>query len=171
MGVLSRNGKWYLDYYVDGLRIRECVGKSKTEAQKALAVRKAEIVQGKYNFKKEKRSPLFEDFAKEYMDYSRANKKSFTRDITSLNKLKPFFKGEKLCDISPFLVEKYKARRKNEVKPATVNRELTCLKHMFSLACKWQKTDFNPVKEVRMFKEDNRKDRILSHDEANRLIA
>src|SRR3990172_10004377 len=115
MGVLSRNGKWYLDYYVDGLRIRECVGKSKTEAQKALAVRKAEIVQGKYNFKKEKRSPLFEDFAKEYMDYSMANKKSFTRDITSLNKLKPFFKGEKLCDISPFLVEKYKARRKNEI--------------------------------------------------------
>jgi integrase len=171
MSVLLRNGKWYIDYYADGLRIRECVGKSKTEAINALAVRKAEIVQGRYNFESKKRSPLFEEFADEYLKYSEANKKSFKRDISSLGNIKPCFKGKRLSDICALDVERYKSNRKNQVKPGTVNRELSCLKHLYTKAIEWGKAENNPCKGVKMFREDNKKERILSDVEAEKIIA
>ena len=57
------------------------------------------------------------------------------------------------------------------VKPATINRELACLKHMFSLAIKWKMADENPVKEVQLFQEQQIEMRILSREEIDRLVA
>jgi integrase len=56
------------------------------------------------------------------------------------------------------------------VKPASVNRELACLKFMFSLAKKWKLVDENPVKEVKLFQEQKIEMHILDKDETDRLI-
>lgn len=47
---LLKNGKvlWYIDYYVDGHRVRERVGESKTQAKAVLTKRKGEIVFGTF---------------------------------------------------------------------------------------------------------------------------
>lgn len=42
------NASWYIDFYYNGKRIREVAGHTKRQAEDALAMRKAEILQGKY---------------------------------------------------------------------------------------------------------------------------
>jgi integrase len=76
-----------------------------------------------------------------------------------------------LSEIGPFLVEKYKLSRKVEkAEPATINRELGCLRHMFNMAIKWKKAQGNPVREVKFLKEPEAKDRILSEEEEAKLL-
>ncbi|MBI5376324.1 MAG: site-specific integrase [Candidatus Schekmanbacteria bacterium] len=171
MSVYCRKGKWYIDFYVNGCRVRECVGSSKGEASRALAVRKSEAIQGKFSFHKAKRSSLFAEFAEEYLAYCRANKKCPSRDATSLKVLIPFFQGKRLCDISAFDVEKFKLFRKKQVTGASTNRDLTCLKSLFNKAVKWHKAEGNPVVEIKFFREDNIIEKILTPDELERLLA
>ena len=47
------------------------------------------------------------------------------------------------------------------LKPATMNRQLALLKHMFSLAIREGWLDRNPVSLVKFQRENNAKDRIL----------
>jgi len=56
------------------------------------------------------------------------------------------------------------------VKPATVNRRLACLKTMFNKAIEWGKLEFNPMKRVKLLKENNQRIRYLEKDEIKRLI-
>ena len=68
-------------------------------------------------------------------------------------------------DIGPELIERYKAKRKTEVSPATVNREIAFLKTMFNKAVEWGRLESSPLKNVKKFREPNSKDRILTPDE------
>jgi integrase len=97
--------------------------------------------------------------------------------------LKQFFSGKCLHEITPMLVEKFKAERAKQlksargertkqIKPATVNRSLTCLKSIFNRAISWGKfSGENPVAKVKFFKENNARLRYLEKDEIERLIA
>ena len=69
------------------------------------------------------------------------------------------------------MVEKYKQKRKEDgVSVRTIIIELACLRHMFNIAIKWGKAQKNPLKEVKLFKEPEGKDRILSPEEKVRLF-
>jgi len=168
MGVYKIGKKWYVDFYYDGKRIRKAVG-SKKDAENALIAIKADILRGEYKFKKESKI-RFDDFAKEYLEYAKINKKSWRRDKTSLDNLMHHFRGMYLLRITPRHIEDYKKERINQVKPATVNRELALLKFMFSLAKKWKLVDENPVKEVKFFQEQRIEMHILNRKETNRLL-
>ncbi len=170
MAIYKRNKIWYIDYFYEGRRIREAVGSSKKLAQKALMIRKTQITQGKFDIQDTKPSITFGELAKTYIEYAKVNKKSWKRDVVSLNKLLPFFENRQLKHITPFLVEQYKQQRREEVSPATVNRELALVKHMFTLAIKWKRASNNPVKEVKFFRERNQRLRFLSEEEIHRLI-
>ena len=77
------------------------------------------------------------------------------RDVTSINNLKPFFAGKYLHEITPLDMEKYKRRRQSQVSNATVNREIACLKHIFTKAIEWGMVQKNPGKKVRLLRERN----------------
>jgi integrase len=163
-------GPWYMDYIDDeGIRHREVGGYTKRDAQRALAKTKEDLRLGKYV--KRHGQKKFEELAKEYMDYSKANKRSWERDVYSLHHLVPFFKDKSLSEIKPHSIEKYKAERKKAVSESTINRELACLKHMFSMAMKWEWTADNPVKKVKLFKEHLLPMRILSFEEEKKLLS
>lgn len=85
MGVYKVGNKYYIDFYADGRRVRKPVG-SKRDAENALAAVKADILRGEYRFKKD-RKIRFEDFAKEYLEYLKVNKKSWYRNEASLKSL------------------------------------------------------------------------------------
>jgi integrase len=156
---------------VNGKQICESTGSPyKSDAERALKKRQGEIVDGKYEIRKAVTSPRFEDFAVEYLEYSKANKRSWRRDRTSIRNLLDQFKGLKLHNITPWLIEKYKRSRKETVTKATVNRELACLKHMFTMAIQWGKAADNPVKMVKLFKEPAGRLRYLTEEECDRLI-
>jgi integrase len=147
---------------------------SKTVAKEILAKKKAEAVEGRYELPSKKPSPLFEVMAEEYLQYYQANRRprSVERHQMALKALKPFFGGYRLADISPFLIEKYKRSRKEQGRSeVTINRELALLKNLFTMAIKWGKASENPVKQVRLFREDNGRTRFLTEEEEARLLA
>jgi integrase len=183
MGVFKRTVRandnkkkeyWYIDYVVEGKRKWESVGAvgeiSKDNAKKLLALRKTEILQGKFNAPKPKVIPIFSEFAKDYLEFAKGSKKSWDRDIYSLKTLEPFFGAYKLKDISPILIEKYKLERKQAVSPRTINIELALLRRMFNLAASWDKCKSNPMHKVKLYKESPAKERILSLEEEKTLL-
>ncbi len=55
-------------------------------------------------------------------------------------------------------------------KPATVNRELACFKTIFNKAIVNGRAERNPAVGLKLLKENNERDRILSADEYERLM-
>jgi integrase len=172
MGVYQIGKSWYLDFYYAGKRYKESIGAvNRTVAKEKLIVRKREVIQGTY--KPKKLEIPFEKFRQQYLEYSESNKmpSSAQRDENSLKHLQRVFDGKRLSDISPFLIEKYKTMRKGEgAAPATINHELACLRHLFTMAVKWGKASTNPGREVKLLKEPEGKDRILTAEEEKRLL-
>ena len=166
------DGKWYVDFTFNKKRIRKFGGYTKEQARNTLAKMRIEKLDERLGYKNPKQSDIaFDQFAKEFIEiYSKQNKRSWQRDEASLKNLKPFLKGKKLQDIGPELIERYKAKRKTEVSPATINRELAFLKTMFNKAVEWGRLESSPLKNVKKFKKPNSKDRILNVGEMKRLI-
>ena len=172
MGVYKVGNKWYLDYYVDGKRIREPASKNEKRAEKMLAAVIADIERGEYRFKT-KHKISFEDFAEEYLGYLKVNKKSWSRNEASLKSLGPHFKEMLLSKITPGHIEKFKRKRlyEDKVQPSTINRDLGCLRHLFNIAKKLKCYDGeNPVKDVDFFQERQLVMKILDREEIIRLI-
>ncbi len=112
----------------------------------------------------------FEKMTNLYLEnYSKPNKKSSRRDVTSINNLKPFFAGKYLHEITPLDMEKYKRGRQGEVSNATVNREVACLKHIFTKAIEWGMVQKNPGKKVKLLRERNTRLRYLDEKEIRKL--
>jgi integrase len=176
MGVYKRGGFYWLDYYHAGRRIRESTTvTTKRRAEQLLAKRRAEVFEGRFNIETVKPGPVFEEFTDIYLEnYSKPNKapQSYRRDQTSIKNLRGFFAGKRLSAITPMLIEHYKRKRlKAGKKPATINRELAALKHIFSIAIDWKKVNLNPVKSVKMLREDNVVTNLLSVEGEERLLA
>jgi len=169
--VRKRKDNWYIDYRAYGKRYRECIGANKKLAQEVLHKRLVEIAEGKFLDKRSRLNIKFTDFANDYIElYSRHNKKDWKKDLTRLKSLKAFLGEKYLHMITPLQIEEYKAKRIKEVSPATVNRELACIKHMFTMAIQWSKADKNPVKKVKLFRENNQRLRYLEREEAEKLV-
>jgi len=171
---IKRNdaGKWVIDFTCKGKRITRVIGESKREAEASLAALKADILREKYGLGRARQEVLFETHAKEYLElYAKQNKRSWDRDEISIDHLKEFFHGRNLSDITPELIEKYRlARRAEGISPATINRELACLKTIFAKAVEWGKTDTDPARKIKKFREEARKERILTAEESRRLF-
>lgn len=172
MGVYKKGKNWYIDYYLKGRRKRRKIGPSKKLAQQVLQDVHVKIAKGEYLGVYDEKKILFEDFSQQYIAFSKTNKAWSTqrRDRFSVAQLISVFKGKYLFEITPRMIEKYKATRLGKVAPATVNRELACLKHMYTKANEWGYLKINPVKSVKLLKEPPGRLRYLNSDEAKTLL-
>lgn len=172
MSVYKKGNNWYIDYYVNGQRKRKKIGPSKKLALQVLEDVHVKIAKEEYLGVYEEKKALFEDFTKHYLDYSKANKalSTYQRDQISVDHLVSFFKGKHLFEVAPEMIEKYKATRLEKVKPSPINRELACLKHMYTKAIAWGYVKINPAKSVKLFKEPPGRLRYLKPDEVENLL-
>ena len=98
------------------------------------------------------------------------------KDQTVYSRLLPRF-GDKLINtVTPGMIEDYREQRRREsgyqgttIKVATINRDLALLKHLFSFALREGWLERNPVKLVKLEKENNARDRVLSPEEFDKL--
>jgi integrase len=178
--VFKRGKKYWIAYYSNGKLVREAVSLDRDTAEKVLKTRQSDIIRRRFHLPTTQKM-RFEEMAKQYLEWSKINKRSWLRDADSLKNLVPFFKVHSLSEITPLMVDQYKEMRKKTVKVskvskiekrpanATVNRELALLKHLFSMAIKWEYVDSNPVKGIKFLKE-NMKERILTTEEISTLL-
>jgi integrase len=171
VGVFKKHGNWHIDYYCGSERFREKVGPAKGEAKRALAVRQAQIAQGTFNLVRTSRIPTFREFAEEYEKVVSQRKRGHAVERYYIRMFVDVFGKRKISEITAEEVEKFQTERSHQVKPATVNRELTLLKHMFAKAVEWTKLSANPLRGVRSLEVPTPLDRILELDEEIRLLA
>jgi len=175
MGKYLKGKDWYIDYYVHGKRKREKIGPSKVLAENVLSKRKVEIAENKYLDIKKQNKIKFENFTEEYLElHSKINNRSWQKsDLHNITILKRHFSGKYLYEITPIMIERFKTERIkiDEVSPATVNRSLACLKSIFNKAIHWGRVEDNPVKKVKLLKENNKRLRYLEKEEIVKLLS
>jgi len=191
-GVFKKQGAYWIDYYVNGHRRRERIGPDKRLAETVHRKRKVELAEGKYLDKRRPITTTFDELADGYWRWIcpdeqagiPARKRSWkSSDRYALSQLRAYFGGKPLTAITPALVEQYRAwrratisRRHRPVTPATVNRELACLKRMFNVArrglivLKGGVPAENPLAVVSLEREHNERDRVLAPEEFSRLL-
>ncbi len=165
-----RSEKWCIDYYFQGRKIVETVGKSKRVAENMLAIRKAEIQQKKFKIKPKVKDYLFKDFAQEYFNSFSQNKRCVEREKVIIRHMNDFMGKKRLSTITLTTIEAYKAERAKQVSQSTVNRELDVAKHLFGVAVEEGKIESNPVKKIKKFIVDDKREKILSIVEIKKLI-
>lgn len=166
----KKGDRWYVDFYNGGQRIRQVLG-SKKDAEDTEALLKADSLRGELRSIK-KSDMSFKELTKKYLEYGETNgKRSLERDKYSIKALMNHFQHKKITQINLLLIEDYKKKRQREEKKSgTINRELSCLRHMFNLAKKWKIIRENPITEIKLLKEEKYKMRILDKIEADLLI-
>ncbi len=164
MAIYKRGQIWYIDYYQNGRRIRDPAGPKKYMAVDLLAERKVS------RYKKPIKDILFSDFAKEYAEHSKANKKSWEKELYSINGLLSAFGHNKLSQVTTREIEQYKLKRLERVSKSTVNRNMSCLKHMYQIAIQWGYINSNPAKSIKQYREIANQVRVLSPEEEIKLL-
>lgn len=120
--------------------------------------------------------PTFADFiADQYVPYVKSYKRSWHTDVSLLkNHLLPRFGKRYMDEITRQDIVKMHADRKALGAAAgTANRLLIMMRYIFNLAVKWEVPGVkaNPTKGVPLMEENNKMERFLTIEEAQRLYA
>lgn len=185
MGVFKRTrinikGKkshyWYIRYSANGVIKWESAGKipevTKDMAHALLAVRKKQVRLGQLDMHRTN-IPTLKAFSSEFISHQRDIKqnRSWKKDEAHIKRFTKIFGNKKLTEISVVDIDNYKRKRVQEVKEATVNRELSALRKLFNLAKKRKLYHGeNTVSESGLFKSESQRMRVLANDEEHRLI-
>jgi integrase len=175
------NKRYYYRFMIRGKEYNRAVPEATSlkDAEKAEAIIKADLLQGKYNLVDGKEDMLFEKLVEKYKEYAKNNKKTWESELCKVNKLAEYFKGMRLNDITPAVIEGFKTERKTciskrgtEVSGATVNRDLAILSKMFSIAVLNGWVYVNPALNCRVpkFQENTEIIRYLNDTQEKRLI-
>ncbi|MFH1618621.1 MAG: tyrosine-type recombinase/integrase [bacterium] len=165
-------GIWYLDYCVEGRRVRRKIGRSKRLAELALADTQVKLERKELGFGV--RDKTLAVFIREYLEYSKSNKSpsSYLRDIQILRHLSENIRVDKLASITAPKLESYKTHRQEQgAKPSTINREFNTIKAMLNKAVAWGSLSGNPARTVKKFRETKRQVRFLSPEEIKSLVS
>src|SRR5713226_4989927 len=101
MAIYLRGKSWYYDFIHKGQRCTGSFGPiSRTVAKEELARKKAEVVEGRLNPAKARKSPRFDVFAEQYLTWAKINRRPETyRRLASLvPRFVIFFGLKKLSD-------------------------------------------------------------------------
>lgn len=174
--IYRKKGTWFLDYYVNGKRLRKSL---KTSSKKIaeLALHDLEIKLAKNDLGLIVNEITLEDFIKKYLAYKSARiaPRTYQRIQIGIEKhIIPFLKQNsisKLNHITPMLIEEYISVRAREAKQATVNSELLVLKNIIKMAIRWNYLQKDPGKEIKLLKvTDQKPPRFLTLEECEKLL-
>jgi integrase len=176
MSVKERGKVWWYAFMIDGERYRKAIpeAKNKTEAKNAEAAARTAVLNGTYELPAD--SQTFREFANEvYLPWAKESKRS--DETYKVAALVEHFGNKPLSKITATMIEKYMNLRKKGItrynrlrSAASVNRELTVLSRIFSLAIREKVVRTNPAAGIKKFHEDNKRIRYLLSEEETRLL-
>src|SRR5215831_7715206 len=168
---------WWYKFELDGVAYRASTGtKNRRDAEGIASKARLDAIEGKYDIRRQKATPLFKDAMARFLDHVRQehseHPNTARRYETASKALNATFGAKKLHTVTADEVEKYKtARLGQERKPATVNADLGCMKAMFNYFVNLDVIVRNPVKRVKFLPENNGKMRVVSFEEERLYLA
>lgn len=191
MHLYKRGDFWWFQFIHDGKRYRQSSdSENKVEAGKRATKFRADIIDGKFGIVKRKLIPTFADAMDAFLKWSkeehRAKPNTTKRYKNSAVALRRFFGAQALDTITSGDVERFKVKRAAEnattrdgkkrkatskrIRPATVNRELACMRAMYNHAIKDCPDLRNPVSAVKFLPEMNQQERVLTFAEQEQYL-
>jgi integrase len=190
----NSDGVFRVNVMVDGQRIhrvigRESDGTTRTQAEEFIDKARQDAKAGRLNLPKGRKLALtFIDAANQYLAklVQEDGKDLPMKGYRLKMHLTPFFGDTQLAKITTFDVERYKKHRASEAvvhhngpggkpsqggptKPATINRELATLSHLFSKAVEWGWVGHRPA-TIKRLKEHSGRITYLTVEQIGRLL-
>jgi integrase len=173
---------YWIDYRVNGKRKRQKVGPSKQAAENRLRQVETQITEERYIERDKNASQTLDSVVRWYLDLSEVKElSSFCRIKESLRNIKRLMGKETIVKhITLETIQNYrKARGREEsrkypdklITVATMNREVATLKRAFNCAVTYEKISSNPIKDTPILKENNIRERVLTDEEFESLLA
>lgn len=176
-GIYKReDSRFYWLAYRDlgGKIIRKSSGTTnQREARALLDECRHAVLKGKQPIIKKIKNHTFFELTEKYMEWAQ-KQKSFKTKISKINQLIQYFGDMPLRSFDTMVVEQFQTERLRRNKPATVNRLLATLKHMFTKAVDWEMVEEDVLKKIRRVKlepENNRRLEFLSIEQSQELIS
>lgn len=175
MSILIRNEKYYCRFQLNGERHHYlCAG--------ATSVKEAKIIENQFLFRlqqqqngiipKTKKNVTMRTLYNLFENYSKINKKSYSRDVYFIRVLKRHFSENLSAELKLSDFEAFKTKLLEDGKSiATVNKYLNILSKMYNLAIAEGLLEKNPLNDVKKFNEKNYKIRYLTTAEETRLFS
>ena len=160
--IFKRGSVYWIAYYPRGKEYRESTeSESESQARKLLKKRLGEMNAGRFIPNEDRLS--FEDMVEDLEnDYKINGKRSLSTALFRVSHVRQFFGLDRAADITPDRVRAYQAHRLAEgAANGTVNREVTILSRMLSLAYNGGQLSRKP--RFQMLEENNIREGVLDH--------
>ncbi len=172
MGSMYRRGEiWWIKYYRNGKPYRESSHSDKEkEAKRLLKKREGEIVEGRFQGLQIERI-RFDEIAADFItDYKMNAKKSLERAEGSKVHLEKKFAGWRVAEITTARIKEYIVERQESgAANGTINRELSALTRMFTIAANSTPPKMLRVPHVPKLAENNVRTGYFEYDEYVKL--
>src|SRR5438132_12750434 len=173
-GTIYRRGhSWCVGFTVNGRRVRETVGpNNKKIAERVLSLRMTQVLENRYFPPNRQLGRMpFKDFAQMYLEREGPLLKSIRTERNRVLAWAREFGSRPLGQITRAEIEAWRRERMSKCRPSTINRFMSRLKRLFSLAVEWELLEESPMKGMKFLRENNARTRYLSLEECQRLIA
>jgi integrase len=182
MAIRKRGKGWQIDYFDPNKKRIRVTFKTKKEATAELGKRQSLMVEKRYlDVKKDYTTTLGQLIEKYKENFKHQKYFKTTKKYHMENFLKYFGEKTILVNINYEMIETYKnhlrekpTRYENKKlrKASTINREMVCLRQLFSKASEWSLIERNPFDRGKplLSKEDNKRFRYLKEEEIKRLL-
>jgi len=178
--IRKRGNSYQIDYFdPEGKRVRKSFKKRK-DAEAELGKRVSLVAEGRYLDVKKDYKTTVQELLDAYKENYQHQASYGSSKAYFLDRFKEHFGADtRLANIRYVDLETYRNHLRRQpikggalITVATVNREFSCLHHVFAKAVEWEMIERNPFdrgKALR-FKENNRRMRYLTQEEIDKLL-
>jgi site-specific recombinase XerD len=166
---------YYYDFHFEKRRYQVSTHlRNKTVAHRVECIKKAELAQRRAGILSKKQIPLFLDFAERFLHTIKVERRANTHRayLSCVRNLEPVFGRKYIDEITPEMIRAFKeARLEQQRSPATMNRDLSCLRQILAIAVKDELISKSPFFGGRVeFLHERGRERTLSFEEERKYL-
>lgn len=169
MSLFKRGNVWWSYFYEDGIRHQQSTGASNRRQAEAIEAKvKEERNNQRFQIVKTDPDMRFGELAARFM----ASGSVRPHHLYHLKFLLPYFAERPVLRITKSVTDDFRKERHagNSIKDATVNRDLSVLRHILYWAVDEQLLPANPLARLKMARERRTRRQVLSVAEEQRLL-